>query len=231
MSKEIISDLASSPSTDVSVFYDPSKESIWTQLGISLESFKRAPGVTGHQVVAGDLNADDLEKVHQEGPMLQAKMKPRHLTMIAVGGSIGSGLFVGSGSALNFGGPAGVLIAWLIIGVMMINALGEMVILYPVSGGFYVLANRFIDPGFAFALGWNYWMQWAITLPLEITIAVTIVQYWTDQVPVTAWVTIFWMVISMSFVCLFGTLGYAEEEFWSSCLKLLICVMFIFIGM
>ncbi|KAK7454000.1 Amino-acid permease inda1 [Stygiomarasmius scandens] len=232
MSKEKVgSDLASSTSADAPVFYDPSKESVWTRLGLSAESFKRAPGVTGQQIVAGDLSGEDLEKVRQEGPMLQAKMKPRHLTMIAVGGSIGTGLFVGSGSALGSGGPAGVLIAWLIIGVMMINvtqALGEMAILYPVSGGFYALANRFIDPGFAFAMGWNYWMQWAIVLPLEITVAVTTVQYWTDQVPVAAWVTIFWLVIT--FVCLFGTLGYAEEEFWSSCLKLLICVMFIFIG-
>jgi len=70
-----------------------------------------------------------------------------------------------------------------------------MAILYPVSGGFYALANRFIDPGFAFAMGWNYWMPWAIVLPLEITVAVTTVQYWTDQVPVAAWVTIFWLVI------------------------------------
>ncbi|KAF5339711.1 hypothetical protein D9758_014909 [Tetrapyrgos nigripes] len=231
-SEKIDYDSSSVPSpTDGPVFYDPSKESIWTRLGVNLESFKRAPGATGQQIVAGDLIGEDLEKVRQEGPMLQAKMKPRHLTMIAVGGSIGTGLFVGSGSALRTGGPAGVLIGWLIIAVMMISvtqALGEMAILYPVSGGFYALAHRFIDPGFAFAMGWNYWMQWASVLPVEITVATTTVQYWTEDVPIAAWVTIFWVVIT--FVCVFGTLGYAEEEFWSSCLKLLVCVMFILIG-
>ena len=63
----------------------------------------------------------------------------------------------GSGQALRNGGPLGILIAWLIIGVMMINvtqALGEMCILYPVSGGFYTLAVRFLDPGFGMAMGW-----------------------------------------------------------------------------
>jgi amino acid transporter len=100
----------------------------------------------------------DPNLVIQDSPMLQQKMKPRHLQMIAVGGSIGTGLFVGSGSALNRGGPAGVLIAWIIMGTMLINvtqALGEMAILYPVSGGFYTLANRMLDPSFAFAMGWN----------------------------------------------------------------------------
>lgn len=91
-----------------------------------------------------------------------------------------------------------------------------------------MLSNRFLDPGFAFAMGWNYFLQWAVVLPLEITVAGTTVQYWTDAVPIAAWITVFWVVIMI--LCVFGTLGYAEEEFWSSCLKLFIVVMFIFIG-
>merc|ERR1711939_1195427 len=208
-------------------FYDPSKESIWTRLGVTFESFKRAPGTTGGIVGAGDeaaLHAHD-------NPMLQQKMKPRHLQMIAVGGSIGTGLFVGSGSALATGGPAGVLIGWIIIGVMMINvtqALGEMAIVYPVSGGFYTLIVRFIDPSFGFALGWNYVLQWAVVLPLEITVAGTTVQYWDTPVPLAGWITIF--MVAIIIISVFGTLGYAEEEFWSSMLKLIVVVMFIFIG-
>ncbi|KAF9021343.1 amino-acid permease inda1 [Hymenopellis radicata] len=210
-------------------FYDPSKESLWTRIGLSWESFKRAPGVTGQQVVTGHADNEDVEK---DMPMLQPKMKSRHLNMIAaLGGSIGTGLFVGSGAALNSGGPAGVLIAWIIIGVMLINvtqALGEMCILYPVSGGFYTLAIRFLDPSFAFAMGWNYVFQWAVVLPLEITVAVTTVNYWNNSLTVAEWITIFYLVIIIA--CIFGTLGFAEEEFWSSCLKLFVVVMFIFIG-
>ncbi|WVQ79486.1 hypothetical protein IAT38_001585 [Cryptococcus sp. DSM 104549] len=208
--------------------YDPSKESVWTRAGLNAESFKRAPGATGGLVVHGGA-APEL-KGH-DNPLLQQKMKPRHLQMIAVGGSIGTGLFVGSGSALTRGGPAGILLAWIIMGVMLINvtqALGEMAILYPVSGGFYTLASRMLDQSFAFAMGWNYVLQWAVVLPLEITVASSTVAYWTDAVPLAAWVTIF-MIVILIFAIL-GTLGYAEEEFWSSCLKLLVVVIFIFIG-
>ncbi|KAF9044928.1 APC amino acid permease [Panaeolus papilionaceus] len=213
-------------------FYDPSKESKWTRMGVNFESFKRAPGTTGGQIVAGGKNVSNLERVVADAPMLQQKMKPRHLKMIAVGGSIGTGLFVGSGSALRVGGPAGILVAWLIIGVMLINvtqAIGEMAILYPVSGGFYTWAVRFLDPSFAFAMGWNYVFQWAVTLPLEITVAGTTVQYWGEDIMhIAGWITIFWIVITI--ICVFGTLGFAEEEFWSSCLKLFVVILFVFIG-
>ncbi|TFK18849.1 amino-acid permease inda1 [Coprinopsis marcescibilis] len=214
--------------------YDPSKESKLTRIGLTLESFKRAPGTTAGQVVNGANNVEDLEKVMADAPMLQQQMKPRHLQMIAVGGSIGTGLFVGSGKALADGGPAGILIAWLLIGIMLINvtqALGEMSILYPVSGGFYTLAIRFLDPSFAFAMGWNYVFQWAIVLPLEITVAARTVSYWPEALnamPLAGWISIFWLVIFI--LSVFGTIGFAEEEFWSSCLKLLVVVMFIFIG-
>ncbi|GAA6053852.1 hypothetical protein JCM3770_004749 [Rhodotorula araucariae] len=215
---------------DAPVLYDPSKESLATRLGVNFESFKRAPGATGGLSVEGGM-VDPL-KAH-DNPLLQQKMKPRHLQMIAVGGSIGTGLFIGSGQALRNGGPLGILIAWLIIGVMLINvtqALGEMCILYPVSGGFYTLAVRFLDPGFGMALGWNYWAQWAVVLPLEITAAGITVQYWekAQSVPIAAWITIFWIAIIA--VNVFGTLGYAEEEFWSSCLKLAVVLIFIVIG-
>lgn len=94
--------------------------------------------------------------------------------MIAVGGSIGTGLFIGSGGALNRGGPLGLLIAWTIMGFMLFNvvhAMGELAIMYPVSGGFYTMANRFLDPAWGFAMGWNYVFQWFIVLPLELTAA------------------------------------------------------------
>jgi len=135
------------------------------------------------------------------------------------------------------------------------QALGEMAILYPVSGGFYTLTERMVDSSFAFAMvrepspflssafankahlasfsplsqGWNYVLQWAVVLPLEITVAGTTVQYWTgDSVPIGAWITVFFAVIIIA--SMFGTLGFAEEEFWSSCLKLTVVVIFIVTG-
>ncbi|KAL1742743.1 amino acid permease/ SLC12A domain-containing protein [Schizophyllum fasciatum] len=198
------------PPTTTATVYDPSKESIWTRIGLSPESFKRAPGTTAGQA---------------------QKLKPRHLTMIAVGGSIGTGLFVGSGAALNAGGPAAVLIDWVLIGIMMINitqALGEMAIVYPLSGGYYSLAARFVDPAWAFAMGWNYVFSWVVTLPLEITVAVQTVNYWPNNVPVAAWVTIFFVLITL--LALLGTLAFAEEEFWSAALKLVTVLIFVGVG-
>lgn len=112
------------------------EEPFMTRLGLSLDSFK--PRDYGRGIVE-----------------LERSMKGRHLHMIAIGGSIGAGFFVGSGSALSTGGPGSLLIDFLIIGIMMFNvvyALGEMAVMYPVSGGFYTYSTRFIDPSWGFAM-------------------------------------------------------------------------------
>jgi len=183
-----------------------------TRNGLTLDSFK--------------------QRQYGEGIVeLDRTMKPRHLNMIAIGGSIGAGFFVGSGRALATGGPGSLLIDFIIIGVMMFNvvyALGELAVMYPVSGGFYTYATRFIDPSWGFAMGWNYVFQWAIVVPLELTVVAIAIQYWNDQISVAVWITVFMFILLI--VNVFGTLGYAEEEFWSSCLKLSATVIFIIIA-
>ncbi|KAK0664157.1 Amino-acid permease inda1 [Lasiodiplodia hormozganensis] len=189
------------------------KLGIWTRMGFTPESFQRRT------------KAD----VHNQ---LNQSLKTRHLHMIAIGGSIGAGLFVGSGSALNRGGPAAVLIDFGIIGVMIFNvvyALGELAIMYPVSGGFYTYSTRFIDPSWGFAMGWNYVFQWAIVLPLELVVAGMTVGYWGVDINVGVWITVF--LVAIIFINIFGVLGYAEEEFWSSLLKLSTIIVFLIIGL
>lgn len=109
-----------------------------------------------------------------------------------------------------------------------VYALGELAVMYPVSGGFYTYATRFIDPSWGFAMGWNYVFQWAIVVPLELTVVAIAITYWTEEVSQGVWITVFLMVILI--VNVFGALGYAEEEFWSSCLKLTATVIFIIIS-
>ncbi|KAK8024887.1 Amino-acid permease INDA1 [Apiospora arundinis] len=187
-------------------------DNFYTRNGLNFESFKKR-----------DYGAGIVE--------LDRSMQPRHLQMIAIGGSIGAGFFVGSGGALHKGGPGSLLIDFLIIGIMMFNvvyALGELACMYPVSGGFYTYATRFIDPSWGFAIGWNYVMQWAVVLPLELTVCGFTVSYWNQEVNVGAWITIFFVAILV--VNIFGTLGYAEEEFWASSLKLIATVIFILIA-
>ncbi|KAG7105104.1 Amino-acid permease inda1 like protein [Verticillium longisporum] len=163
---------------------------------------------------------------------LDRSMKGRHLHMIAIGGSIGAGFFVGSGGALASGGPASVLLGFMIVGVMIFNvvfALGELAVMYPVSGGFYTYSTRFIDPSWGFAMGWNYVFQWAIVLPLELTVCGLVVAYWNDNISVAVWITVF--LVAIIIVNIFGSIGYAEEEFWSSLLKLAAIIIFMIIAL
>ncbi|KAL2160147.1 hypothetical protein VTH06DRAFT_1802 [Thermothelomyces fergusii] len=189
------------------------QEDFWTRNGLNLRSFQKRE--VGEGVV------DSLDR----------SMKTRHMHMIAIGGSIGAGFFVGSGKALSQGGPGSLFLDFLIVGVMMFNtvyALGELAVMYPVSGGFYTYSTRFIDPSWGFAMGWNYVMQWAIVLPLELTVCAITVQYWNQEINIAVWITIFYVAIV--FVNIFGALGYAEEEFWSSVLKLGATVVFMILS-
>lgn len=89
---------------------------------------------------------------------LARELKGRHLQMIAISGSIGTGLFVASGRALSQGGPASVLLAYTIVGVMLwctMQALGEMAVVFPVAGSFSAFSTRFLDPSWGFAMGWK----------------------------------------------------------------------------
>ncbi|TNY20830.1 amino acid permease/ SLC12A domain-containing protein [Rhodotorula diobovata] len=188
-------------------------------------------GAADAQVVLRGLDAEAPEgAVHRN-------LKARHLQMIAIGacscccGCIGTGLFVGAGSALANGGPLGLWLGYsimgCIVGTMMI-ALGEMTTLYPVSGSFVHYSARFVDPALGFALGWNYWYSYAITLPTEITAAALVIQFWNKDINVAVWITIFYVVIcSFNF---FGVRAYGEAEFWFSILKIVTILGLILLG-
>ncbi len=102
---------------------------------------------------------------------LHRTLKARHMNMIALGGAIGTGLFVAGGEVVSTAGPGGALVAYGFIGLMvyfLMTSLGEMATYLPISGSFGTYATRYVDPAFGFALGWNSWFNWAITLAAEI---------------------------------------------------------------
>ncbi|QPG99560.1 hypothetical protein C2857_002076 [Epichloe festucae Fl1] len=141
---------------------------------------------------------------------LARKLKGRHLQMIAIGGSIGTGLFVASGKALHSGGPASLLIAFSIVGLMLYctcQALGELAVLFPIAGSFSSWATRFLDPSWGFAMGWNYWGE---TLPKAV------------------FVSIFLSIILL--INLFGVKAYGEAEFTFSIIKVIAVIGFILLG-
>lgn len=162
---------------------------------------------------------------------LQKKLKNRHLQMIAIGGSIGTGLFVGSGSALSTGGPAGIIIAWVITATSIyatMQGLGEMCTAFPISGGFNIYASRFIEPSFGFAIGWNYFMQFLVLLPLELVAASISIQYWNDLLNPDIFVGIFWLVVLV--ITLLGVRWFGEAELVFCTVKIIAVVGFIILG-
>lgn len=130
--------------------------------GRFVDSFKR--DLNAHATPKGAVGANgkvfDVEgaAANTANSPLSRSLKGRHLQMIAIGGSIGTGLFVASGSSLAQGGPASLLIAYAIIGIMLyctVHALGEMAVLFPVAGSFSAYSTRFLDPAWGFAMGWK----------------------------------------------------------------------------
>ncbi|KAL8277353.1 hypothetical protein RQP46_010193 [Phenoliferia psychrophenolica] len=148
--------------------------------------------------------------------------------------TIGTGLFVGAGGALASGGPAGIFLGYSIMGLVvytMMVALGEMCTLYPVSGAFTHYAARFVDPALGFAMGWNYWYSYAITLPAEISAAALVIGFWSsvDDVNIAVWISVFLIVI-----CSFNFLGvraYGEAEFWLSIIKITTIIGLLILGL
>ncbi|CAE6413013.1 unnamed protein product [Rhizoctonia solani] len=181
-------------------------------------------------VQSSEIVTDESDKhVFENG--VHRKLKARHLAMIALGGTIGTGLFVGSGGALAKGGPVGILLAYFIMGMVVYSvmiALGEMATLFPVSGGFMHYAARFIDPAVGFALGVNYWYCWGIALPVELTAAAIVIQYWNTTINISAWVTIQYVLILI--INFMGVRWYGEFEFWFSAIKIIAIVGLIILG-
>ncbi|PKY05709.1 hypothetical protein P168DRAFT_309945 [Aspergillus campestris IBT 28561] len=158
---------------------------------------------------------------------LQRKLKSRHLQMIAIGGIIGPGLLVGSGNAFSEGGPAGVLISFSLVGIIVyfvMQSLGEMATAIPVTGSFTEYAQRFIDDSLAFGLGWAYWYLWVTILANEYNAISLVIGYWTETVPQWGWILIFWFLFL--FLSNLGVLAYGEMEFWLSLIKVLALIAF-----
>ncbi|CAI6336839.1 unnamed protein product [Periconia digitata] len=196
------------------------------------DSFKRNPNAR-MVTEAVDEEGKPLPDQPPAQPALSMKLKNRHLQMIAIGGSIGTGLFVGSGAALEAGGPASLVICYGLVGIMLfctVQALGEMAVAFPVAGSFAVYASRFIDPAWGFAMAWNYALSWLVTLPLEIVAASITLNFWegSRSTNPAAWVTIFLAVIIS--INLFGVKGYGEAEFVFSIIKIAAVIGFIILG-
>jgi amino acid transporter len=178
------------------------------------------------RVNTGDDQGDRLDDLKREEGSKQVgtldrKLKSRHVQFLALSGAIGTGLFVGSGQMLSLAGPLSTVIAYLITGFNLycvINCLGEMATYLPLPGAVPVYATRYVDEALGFTLGWNYYYQLAIGVPIEVTVSVVIVDYWQNEVPKAALITVFYL--AMVITNCFPVRIYGEAEFVFGAIKL-----------
>ncbi|KAK4502481.1 hypothetical protein PRZ48_005906 [Zasmidium cellare] len=174
---------------------------------------------------------DDAPPVAPETTQLARKLSARQVQMIAIGGTIGTGLFLGTGNSLAKGGPASMLISYAIVGAIVfvtMLSLGEMAAFVPIAGSFCTYAGRFVDDAFGFALTWNYWFNDAVSTATDLIALQLLLQYWTDNFPGWAISLIFlFVLIALNIVTV---RAYGEMEYWLSFLKVATIVVFIILG-
>ncbi|CAF1323489.1 unnamed protein product [Rotaria sordida] len=163
---------------------------------------------------------------------LHRNLKERHMIMIALGGTIGTGLFLASGQVLASSGPGGSLISYLIVSIMVyfvMTSLAELSTQFPTSGSFSTYASRFVDEALGFTLGYNYYLAGVTVLAGELIAAGIIIEFWLPHFPTIVW-SLLGMII-MVILNAFSVKGYGEAEYWFAMIKVLTVIIFIIVGL
>ena len=167
----------------------------------------------------------------KENNSLKRKLTSRHLSMIAIGGSIGTGLFLAMGGTIRDAGPGGAMVAYIIMGAVvfcMMTALGEMATKLPIPGAFTSYANRFIDPAWGFTNGWAYWFGSSMTVAAELIAGAIIIKYWFPGTNSSLWAMLF--LAALLAITLFSVKGFGEAEFWFAGIKVVVTIIFLIVG-
>ncbi|KAJ8475346.1 hypothetical protein ONZ45_g2324 [Pleurotus djamor] len=174
--------------------------------------------------------AESLQSAGKEKALVR-QLKNRHIAMISIGGVIGTGLFLGTAGALRNGGPIGLLLGYMAVGSICYSvmiSLGEMIAYLPIPGGHIKLAERFVDPALSFTMGWNYWYNWTIILPAELSAAAVLIGYWNKEINPAAWITICLVVTVV--INMLGAGVYGECEFIFASIKVITITGLIILG-
>ena len=151
--------------------------------------------------------------------------------MIAIGGAIGVGLFLGSAKAIQQAGPS-LLLAYAVAGVvifLIMRALGELMLYRPVAGSFATYADEFVGPWAGFVTAWTYWLMWVVIAMAEITAAGIYVQYWVPGLP--QWVPALVALVGLLGVNLIAVGVFGEFEFWFAIIKVVTIIGMILLGL
>ncbi|PKH21743.1 L-asparagine permease [Enterobacterales bacterium CwR94] len=159
-------------------------------------------------------------------------MDNRHVQMIAIGGAIGTGLFLGAGARLQAAGPALALV-YLVCGIFcffILRALGELVLHRPSSGSFVSYSREFLGEKAAYVCGWMYFLNWAMTGIVDISAVALYMHYWGSFGDVPQWVFALGALLIVGTMNMIGVRWFAEMEFWFALIKVLAIVAFLVVG-
>ncbi|KAL7953917.1 amino acid permease/ SLC12A domain-containing protein [Trichoderma compactum] len=178
-----------------------------------------------HASVNNISHYEGVVDVPVERETVKRKLKSRHMQFYAIGGTIGTGLFVGIGGGLAQAGPLSLLLGYSITSVFifsMMRCLGEMTTWIPLPGATPRFCSRFVDEALGFAVGWNQWYNCAITVCAEISAAAAVIQFWNDTISPAVWISIILVLIFIFNLIDVGVFG--EVEFVFSCIKIVALV-------
>lgn len=176
------------------------------------------------------MTEDATMGVQQEGAELKRGLKNRHIQLIALGGAIGTGLFLGIAQTIKMAGPS-VLLGYAIggfIAFLIMRQLGEMVVEEPVAGSFSHFAFKYWGNFAGFASGWNYWVLYVLVAMAELTAVGIYVQYWWPEIP--TWVSAAVFFLAINAINLANVKVYGEMEFWFALIKVLAIIAMILFG-
>ncbi|MEU5881279.1 amino acid permease [Spirillospora sp. NPDC047279] len=160
---------------------------------------------------------------------LRTGLRRRHMTMLAIGGAVGAGLFVGSGAVIKTAGPAAI-ISYAVAGLLVLcvlRALGEMVVARPVAGSLAEYARMALGPFAGFTIGWLYWYLYVILVGAEAVAGAAILATWID---LPQWVLAAALLVVMTAVNLVSVRSFGEFEFWFASIKVAAILVFIVLG-
>ncbi|KAK2015037.1 amino acid permease [Colletotrichum eremochloae] len=163
---------------------------------------------------------------------IKRDLESRHINMIAIAGMIGTGLFLSSGSTIVTAGPAGALLAYIVMGLVTAGVsytTGEITSFMPSTGGFIRHATKFVEPALGAATGWNFWYTMSISVPAEISAAATLIQFWNTSVNPGVWITVFLVFIITINFC--GVRLYGESEVVFASIKIMTIIGLIIGGL
>ena len=204
---------------------------------VQSDNERRRPETAGESSVTETMESAQTTgtagtEVTDEQGGLERKMSARHLTMISLGGVIGTGLFLSSGYTIHQAGPFGAILAYgigsLLVYFIMLS-LGELSVAMPYAGSFHLYAKRFIGPGTAFTIAVLYWLNWAVALASEFTAAGLLMQRWFPDSPAWIWSAVFIVVVFL--LNILSVRLYGESEFWFASIKVIAIIAFIAVGL